>query len=398
MTNTNIHARLPETVLGARIKKIQTLLKLSDIEAMLVSANANIYYTSGRVFSGYVYIPCSGEAMYFVRRPVGLDGNNVFYINKPEQLPEIFSRQGINMPSTLGLELDLASVSAVERLSRVFTGAQIKNASSVMRTARSVKDAYELALMRESGNRHVAVYSQIPSLYRSGMTDVQLQIEIERILRLNGCLGQFRISGDTMELFMGNLLCGDNADNPAPYDFAMGGAGLDTSLPVGCNGSEIKNGMSVMVDMNGNFTGYMTDMTRVYSVGELSPIAEKAHNCSRRIVKELSEFGVPGVEAKMLYERALDIAKEENLEQYFMGHRQKAGFVGHGVGIEVNELPVIAPRSRDILAEGNTIALEPKFVIPGVGAVGVENTYVVTSAGMELLTPAPEEILSLDIE
>ena len=78
-----------------------------------------------------------------------------------------------------------------------------------------------------------------------------------------------------------------------------------------------------------------------------------------------------------------------------MGHRQKAGFIGHGVGIEINELPVIAPRSRDILAIGNVIALEPKFVIPSVGAVGVENTYVVTPNGMECITHAPEEIINL---
>ena len=79
-----------------------------------------------------------------------------------------------------------------------------------------------------------------------------------------------------------------------------------------------------------------------------------------------------------------------------MGHRQHAGFVGHGVGIEVNELPVIAPRSKDILEENNVIALEPKFVIPQVGAVGIENTYVVTNEGMKSITNAPEEILSLD--
>ena len=68
---------------------------------------------------------------------------------------------------------------------------------------------------------------------------------------------------------MGNVICGDNADTPTPYDFAMGGAGLSCSIPVGCNGSLIRPGMAVMIDMCGNFTGYMTDMTRVYSVGEL---------------------------------------------------------------------------------------------------------------------------------
>ena len=107
-------------------------------------------------------------------------------------------------------------------------------------------------------------------------------------------------------------------------------------------------------------------------------------------------MGTPGVEAKALYNRAIEIVNEEGLADLFMGHRQKAGFIGHGVGIEINESPVIAPRSRDILAVGNVIALEPKFVIPGIGAVGIENTYVVTEQGMVSITLAPEEIISLD--
>ena len=78
-----------------------------------------------------------------------------------------------------------------------------------------------------------------------------------------------------------------------------------------------------------------------------------------------------------------------------MGHNQKAGFVGHGLGIEINEAPVLAPRSRDVLAEGHVIAIEPKFVIPGVGAVGIENTYIVRADHLECITPAAETLTEL---
>lgn len=105
--------------------------------------------------------------------------------------------------------------------------------------------------------------------------------------------------------------------------------------------------------------------------------------------------GKTRIAASLLYEIAVDIVKQHDLDRYFMGHAQKAGFIGHGVGIEINEFPVIAPRSRDILALNNVIAIEPKFVIPHVGAVGIENTYVVTEEGLKSLTNAPEEIVSL---
>ena len=387
------NSHLPEFELSSRIEKIQSMMVSQNIDAIILNNNANIYYTAGRVFNGYVYIPQNGEATYFVRRPVNLFGSNIIYIHKPEQIVEHIH---ITESATIGLELDLLPYSAIERIRKIFSNAKIANASGILRQSRSVKTDYEIECLKRSGLKHAMVYSHIPAMYQNGMTDLELQIEIERLSRLEGCLGQFRISGESMELFMGNLLCGDNADNPTPYDFAMGGAGLDNSLPVGCNGTTIKQGMAIMVDMNGNYTGYMTDMTRVFSLGEISTLALKAHECSRRITRELSSMGLPGVEAKKLYERALEIAKEEGLEQYFMGHRQKAGFVGHGVGIEVNELPVIAPRSKDILCDGNVIALEPKFVIPSIGAVGIENTYIVTNNGMISITNAPENIISLD--
>ena len=375
-----------------RLEKGRGIMNDKKIDALLISDNANKYYLTGRVFSGYIYLPLKGEPIYFVKRPVTMKGDGVVSIRKPEQIAESI---GMVPPATIGLELATASYSKVERLRRIFPQSELADASSVMSAARAVKTAEELEKIRISGIKQDHVYRKIPTLYTEGMTDVELQVEIERESRLEGCLGQFRINGDDMELYMGNILVGDNADVPTPYDFAMGGEGMDPSLPVGCNGTVIKPGNSVMVDVNGNYTGYMTDMTRTYYVEEIGDLARKAHECSIAICRRLAELGRPGTEAKALYEEAEKMAREAGLHEYFMGHRQKAGFVGHGVGIEINELPVIAPRSRDILQENNVIALEPKFVIPKTGAVGVENTYVVTPDGLKPLTNTPEGLTSL---
>ena len=375
-----------------RLEKVRGIMNEKKIDALLISDNANKYYLTGRVFSGYIYLPLKGEPIYFVKRPVTMKGDGVVSIRKPEHIAESI---GMVPPATIGLELATASYSKVERLRRIFPQSELADASSVMSAARAVKTAEELEKIRISGIKQDHVYRKIPTLYTEGMTDVELQVEIERESRLEGCLGQFRINGDDMELYMGNILVGDNADVPTPYDFAMGGEGMDPSLPVGCNGTIIKPGNSVMVDVNGNYTGYMTDMTRTYYVEEIGDLARKAHECSIAICHRLAELGRPGTEAKSLYEEAEKMAREAGLHEYFMGHRQKAGFVGHGVGIEINELPVIAPRSRDILQENNVIALEPKFVIPKTGAVGIENTYVVTPDGLKPLTNTPEGLTSL---
>lgn len=387
---------LDESVARSRCENIRKAMREAGLDALLVTDNANKYFLTGRVFTGQIYIAADGEVIYFIRRPLHLEGDGVVYVHKPEQMAETL---GLNMPQVLGLELDITAYNTVERLKKIFIGAELRNASPLLRQVRAVKDAAALELLRMSGKKQTYVYSRIPRLFTEGMTDIELQIEIERTSRLQGCLGQFRISGDSMELYMGNVLTGDNADTPSPYDFAMGGGGLDPSLPVGADGTVINQGMTVMVDMNGDYTGYMTDMTRVYCAGPVEALpaqVRKAHDCSIRIHRELVKMLVPGTEAKALWQRAEEIAREEGLHEYFMGHRQKAGFLGHGVGIEINELPVIAPRSRDIIAVGNAVALEPKFVIPGAGAVGIESTYFVHSDHVENLTDAPEAIIPFD--
>ena len=378
-----------------RIDALQALMRREGMDAVLVSDNANLLALCGRVYAGYAWIPAEGEPVWFVRRPVELGGDNVVYIHKPENIPAYLSEASLKTGDTVGLEYDITAYSAVLRLMGLFPDSKTVNASGILRQWRSVKTPVQAELMRQSGVKHAEVYKRVPGLYRMGMTDHELQVEIERLSRLEGCLGVFRISGPSMELFMGNVISGKNADNPTPYDFAMGGAGLDPSLPVGADGAEILENTTVMVDLNGNFTGYMTDMTRVFSLGKIPQLAMDAHQCSIDICHAFMKEARPGTAAKDLYAMAEAMVRERSLERYFMGHRQHAGFVGHGIGIEVNELPVIAPRSRDILQEGNTIALEPKFVIPEVGAVGVENTYLVTGDGAECLTVCPEEIVPL---
>ncbi len=380
-----------------RVAKVNRYMKEAGIDYILIGDNANLYYLTGRVFCGHILIAQDGKVRYFLRRPSTLSAADVFVYHRFDELTDAVANSLRQKPGTLGLSIDDTPYGMVQRLLKgIGEDVRPANASSVLRKARACKTQVEIEKMEMSGLKQTQIYREIPHMYREGMTDIEFQIEIERALRLGGCLGQFRCSGSEMEIYMGNVLTGDNADTPSPYDFAMGGAGMSPSLPVGANGSVIKPGKPVMVDMNGNFTGYMTDMTRCYVAGTAPEIAVRANRLSIDICNELCERMRPGVEAKSLYVIAEQMAKDAGMAEYFMGHRHHAGFVGHGVGITINELPVIAPRSRDILEEGNCIALEPKFVIPGIGAVGVENTYVVQREGSaRCLTNAPEDIQSL---
>lgn len=380
-------------------ERVKEGMRRDGIRHALVCDNSNILYLTGRVFRGYVYINVDMPApLYFLRMPSHLVGEGVHLIHRPDDIVPVLDEAGVDVSVCPAMELDAISWGRVHRVAKAFGSETApQNISPALRQARAVKTKKEQELVRESGVKQIMVYDRIPGLYSEGMSDIELQIEIERALRLEGDLGIFRVAGGEMEIFMGNVLTGENADTPSPYDFAMGGEGLSPALPGGANGTLIKRGIPVMVDMNANFTGYMTDMTRCYVVGDPVEIAVRANRLSIDICKALSEMMIPGTPAKDLYAKALDMAREAGMDKYFMGHRSHAGFVGHGVGIEVNELPVIAPRSRDIIQEGNVIALEPKFVIPGMGAVGVENTYIVRADGPgELATGAKMDITPMN--
>lgn len=395
----NIYQNIAREELQLRWARVQSVMATQGVEALIVSDNTSICYMAGRIFGGVVYVAVDREPIFFVRRPVGLEGDNIVYIRKVEDIPNLLQERGYPLPNNIALEGDVVSHNEYTRLQRIFAldpKSILPTATAIMRYARSVKTAYEIEQVRLSGVKHAELYSLIPSLFRRGMSDNDIAIELEYQARRLGSVGNMRIFGRTMEVFIGSILVGDNACAPSPYDFALGGAGVDPSLPVGGNGTVIEDGMVLMVDQGGNFGSYMTDMTRVYSLGTPPDLARRAHDAALEIQSCMMEMVVAGTPTADVYNMSKEVAQREGLSQYFMGQSQQAGFVGHGVGMEVNEVPVLAPRSREVFEVGNVFAIEPKFTLPGIGAVGVENTFVVTADGVEKLTIFDESIIPLE--
>ena len=385
-----------QSELKLRRDKIRALMAGQKIDAALVTCNVNLIYTYGCVVSGYLYLPLDGPAHVFIKRPNNVSGEHVHPIRKPEQLPDLLKEHGLAIPARLMLEGDELPFGEYTRLAACFPDTEVLPCgTSLIRRARSVKTEMELGLFRRSAAAHARAYARIPSVYAEGMTDRALSIEIERLMRQEGCLGIFRVFGRSMEIFMGSVLTGDNAAAPSPYDFALGGEGLDPSLPGGANGTLLKPGQSVMVDLGGNFFGYMCDMSRVYSVGRLPQQAYDAHQVCLEVQETVASMAKPGVTGEDLYNAALGVVTRAGWADHFMGIGQQAKFIGHGIGLEINEAPVLAPRMRQELEPGMVFALEPKIVLPEVGPVGIENSWAVTADGLEKLTTAPEEIIEL---
>lgn len=378
-----------------KLERIQKIIVEKQMDACIITSSVNQYWLCGFIFDGYIYIQPEGNPILFIRRPLNIDHEWVVYIRKPEQIYELLQNLKQPTPNRLLLETDYLSYNFTLRLQKALYVEEIANISIELRKLRMIKTQYELLQIRKSAEIHSLVYNKIPSLYRKGMTDIELQIEIEREMRLHGSIGIFRSYGENMDIYMGSLLAGDNAQATSPFDYALGGGGISPILPLGANGTLLNPGTTIMVDMAGNYTPYMDDMTRTFIVEGAPEIAYLAHSISIDIHKTIKEISKSGTSCSKLYNVALEIVKKNNLEQYFMGTTQQAKFIGHGVGLEINEPPVLTPRSNEILEEGMAFALEPKFVLPGIGAVGIENTYIVNEKGIENITICEEELIIL---
>lgn len=384
-----------ENELELKWRRIQQAMRQEEADGCLLTMNMNLYYVSGQVFNGYFYLPAEGRPYWFVKRLTIPETNQVHVIRKPEQIPDFFRDLNLAMPRKLLLEADELSYNEYIRLQHVFRAEATGNASALIRHIRMIKTPWEIEQMRISARKHEAVYREIPACYRPGMRDIELQIEIEKRMRVHGSLGYFRAFGSNMDIFMGSLLAGENAGEPSPFDFALGGKGIHASGPLGANGTLLREGTTVMADMSGNYTAYQTDMTRVFSIGKLPDRAYRVHRVALEIQARMERTAKPGVPCAELYRDALAMAGQEGLEDCFMGTHLQAKFVGHGVGLEINELPVLTTRSKDILQPGMTFAFEPKFVLAGIGAVGIENTFLVTDSGVEKMTLLDENIIEL---
>lgn len=381
--------------ISSRLKKVQQTIPEMQADACIITSSVNQYWLCGFIFDGYLFLFPEGDPILFVKRPSNINDERVKIIRKPEQIPAILRENGLPLPKRILIETDQLSFNAATRLQAALEMPEVRNISVALRKIRSVKSEYELQQMRESALVHANVYALIPSLYSKGMTDLELQIEIERQMRLHGSMGIFRSFGENMDIFMGSMLAGDNAQAASPYDFALGGKGISPLLPLGANGSILRPGTTLMVDMAGNYRPWMDDMTRTFAIGHAPDIAYKAHQVSIDIHNAIISAFRAGTQCSELYLLAEEMVRENELSPYFMGTVQQAKFIGHGVGLEINEPPVLSPRSTEVLEPGIAFALEPKFVLPGIGAVGIENTYIVHENGLEKITLCEEALVSI---
>lgn len=379
-------ASAPEDDLRRRMRHLQKELARNQLDGAFVMSIPNRYFFGGIVQMGLIYIPVGGGAWYFVKR--GEDRvkqisplDNVVTFDRYGDLPELMSERGLRIPKNIGLEMDTIPVSVYQRLKRYFDLIPADISRNIL-GLRKIKSEHEIAQIRKAAEVVDSAIGNVPEYLKEGMTELELQAKIEYDMRMAGHPGEVRSHGWDREFTPGITLAGRTGAFGSYVDTVLGGKGLNNAMPAGPSSERINKNEPVIADFAGSHNGYYADMTRTFCVGELEEKIQKGYEWCKefqyRIVSRISE----GRSLSEVSRWAFRKAKEEGYGKQFMGvGRDKVSFLGHGVGLELDEFPIVFAGWDECALPGEVIAIEPKLIFPDVGAVGVENTWFAEKEG-----------------
>lgn len=366
-------------------------------DTIMIVDKVNQYYFTGTMQDGLFVLRTDGFRGYFVRRSYerALEESplsSIFQIRSYRDMLEW-------LPEDLGdvlLETSVVPLAMLDRLKRVFKLGHIHAAEPYVMSLRMFKSQRELDLIRESGRLHNQLLTElVPGLLREGMSEAELLADIFATMVKGGHHGVSRFGMFQMDMIAGQIGFGENSLYPTSFDGPGGMRGMSPAVPgIGSRERLLKKGDLVFVDVAYGIDGYHSDKTQVYCYG--AKPAEEAvtvHRACMEVLRRTADLMRPGALPEEIYNKIVaDLPPQ--LEDNFMGYGSgKVNFLGHGVGLQVDEPPVLARGFKNPLAEGMVIAVEPKSGLTGIGMTGVEETFVIGADATECVTGGPSEII-----
>lgn len=385
-------SKVPVKELKYRLKRFKEQMDIKNPDWMIavIFSKINLYYFTGTMQDGMLIIPRDDEATFWIRRSY----ERALYESSFEKIESMNSfRDAVEnkskLPHTIYIETETVPLAFYQRFNKHFAFKDFKPLDIVVAATRSVKSEYELRLMRKSGEIHQHVLEYIaPDLLIEGMSEADLGAKMYKVMVDEGYHGITRFGMFDTEMLLGHIGFGDSSIYPTYFDGASGTRGLCHAVPLlGSRERKLMNGDLVYIDIGCGVEGYNTDKTVTYMFGRSIPqYAVNYHNKCVEIQNQIASMLKPGILPSEIYRSIMD-GLDDDFKKNFMGFgNHKVKFLGHGIGLLIDELPVIADGFDTPLQEGMVFAIEPKRGIKDVGMVGIENTFIVTSKGGECIT------------
>lgn len=397
-------ANVPPAEIKSRLARLQLKLQQQQLDGALILQNCDRYYFSGTIQQSHLYVPAAGSPILMVRKSferalAESPLETIVPLDSPKHIPEILKSKGVAPPLRLGMELDVLPVNLFKSYEFIFNGPDITDISPTMRKLRAVKSPYEIEIIAKAAHLSDQLAAYAADSIKAGMTELELAGRVEGHARKLGHQGIIRMRLWGAELFYGHLMAGASAAVPSYLASPTGGSAPNPAVAQGAGFARIIAHQPILLDYVFALNGYISDHTRIFAIGSLPDSLLRAHETMIQIQTRLKEEAVPGVSAGYLYDLGLHLAVEAGYEHNFMGAEdQRIRFIGHGVGLELDEFPFLAKGQEMPLQENMVVALEPKLIFPGTGVVGIENTHVVTRHGLEQLGRYPDQVTIIQNE
>jgi Xaa-Pro aminopeptidase len=387
--------------IGQRLARFQADLAGHDLNGALLFQNVDIFYFSGTIQSSILFIPVTGDPVLMVQK--GLERvkeecplKNILSVNGRSSIRKMLGDFGIQGSQRLGLEMDVLPAQLYLWLTETFPDCTFVDVSLLIRRRRMIKSPYEIDQIRKAAAVLHQGFTEIQEFIREGVSELEIDGRLAFIARREGHMGILRMRGWNQEMTYAHVLSGDSGSVVTFLNSPHGGSGNTPAMAQGASFRQIRTNEPIGIDYGVGINGYLADQFRTFVIGELPPDLQKAHQCSREIHELFAEKAKPGIPCPELYAMAKDMALQRGLGDCFMGHGEgQVRFIGHGLGLEIDEFPIIAPNFEGSLAEGMVMAFEPKFVFPGRGVVGMEDDYLVTATGVERLTLTEQALITV---
>jgi Xaa-Pro dipeptidase len=401
-----IMEHIPASELDLRQRRgLDTLARqLPDAEGLMLFGRVNIYYFTGVMGSGILWLPREGKPLLLTRKGAErakLDNPDldVAEYRSYTELEQLCADRGRPLCGEIAVEKNALNWTLAENLCKRLERVRFVAADSLLAQLRAVKSPFELGIMREAGARHAkALEDLLPTVVYPGMSELEVAHRLSDVCYSLGGVGLSRMSAFGEEMLLGEVSVGENGNYPIFYNGPLGCRGAHPSAPFLGSGQYLwREGSILTVDAGFCLEGYNSDKTLCFFAGpesDIPSIARKAQQCCLDIEAATSAAMHPGAIPRLLYEEALRMADAAGFAAGFMGlGGNKVPFLGHGIGLCIDEWPVLAARFDKPLQAGMTLAVEPKIGLRGIGMVGSENTYEITESGGVCLSGRRRQIL-----
>tara|TARA_Y100000589_G_scaffold327477_2_gene369384 strand:- start:33402 stop:34646 length:1245 start_codon:yes stop_codon:yes gene_type:complete len=390
--------RVPISELEARRERLSEALLGLDVECVIIEDPVELYWLTGGRQNGMLVIGAKDsevETTHWVRKSLsrakwesgGSDSPNVVSSQpRSSDMEEALRKIGVSeMP---GMLCNTLPASRRDFLSTRLSGFSdpVRDVSGLIHGLRETKSDWEISMMEESGRINERMFRGILEEGGSGMSELEIASIAEKVSRIDGFGGRIRMRRWPMDCDRAVVVSGRSGGIPSFFDSAVGGSGSSPTSPLGAGHRKIRDGEPVLVDLVHVHRGYVSDCTRMFSSGAMSKEwAQRLEDMAQISDLVVSKLGAGGSCSEAWYE-GKSLSAELGYDHHLMGMPpHQARFLGHSVGLELDESPVVAGGFDRPMHTGCTMAIEPKVVF-GDGAIGIEDTWVATKDGLKCLT------------